>query len=95
MITNLLDNIDLLANAMVSFVDHCLDGLEANVDHINQVIERSLMVVTHLTPVIGYDKAGEIALVALKSGRTIKEVVEEMGLEIENLDDLLDPRKMV
>ncbi|HMF32941.1 MAG TPA: lyase family protein, partial [Candidatus Lokiarchaeia archaeon] len=95
MISNLVDGIELLANAMGSFVDHCLDGLEANTDHINQMLDQSLMVVTHLTPIIGYDKAGEIALIALKSGKTIREVIIEMGLEIEDLDDLLDPRKMV
>jgi len=54
------------------------------------------MLVTRLTPIIGYEKAGEIAKKAHETGKTIKEIIKEMGLVIEEeLDELLDPRKMV
>jgi fumarate hydratase class II len=55
-----------------------------------------LMVVTNLIPEIGYDRASEIAQKAYKTGKTIKEIVSEMGLKFKgDLDKLLDPRKMV
>jgi fumarate hydratase class II len=96
MIVNLLDSIELLANGINSFVKNCLNGLKANVDRINSQLEKNLMVVTNLVPIIGYDKASEIARRANRSGKTIKQTVLEMGLKIDgNLDELLDPRKML
>lgn len=95
MIANLLDSIELLANGINSFVRYCLNGLKANVDHINSQLEKNLMVVTNLVPLIGYDKASEIARKANRNGKTIKEIILEMGLKIDgNLDELLDPRRM-
>lgn len=96
MIVNLLDSIELLANGINSFVKNCLNGLKANVDRINSQLEKNLMVVTNLVPIIGYDKASEIARRASRTGKTIKQTVLEMGLKIYgNLDELLDPRKML
>ena len=94
-IVNLLDALNILANGIRSFTVNCLEGLEANVPAIESQLERSLMLVTRLSPVIGYDKAGEIAKKAHESGKTIREIIIELGLEIENLDELLDPHKMV
>jgi fumarate hydratase class II len=95
MISNLLESIKLLGAGIESFTEHCLRGLKVNKEHIHQQLERSLMVVTRLSPVIGYDKASEIARRAYHEGKTIREVVSEEGIEIEDLDDLLDPSKMV
>jgi fumarate hydratase class II len=96
MIVNLLDSIDLLANGINSFVKNCLDGLKANVDHINSQLEKSLMSATNLVPLVGYDKASEIVKRASRTGKTIRQTIIDMGLKIEgNLDELLDPRKMV
>jgi fumarate hydratase class II len=96
MITNLLDSIKLLANGINSFITYCLNGLKANADRINSQLERNLMVITNLVPLIGYDKASEIALRASRNGKTIKETILEMGMRIEgNLDELLDPKRMV
>ena len=53
------------------------------------------MIVTNLSPIIGYDKCSEIAQRAHKEGKTCKVVIKEMGLKIDNLDELLDPKKMV
>lgn len=95
-IVNLLYSIEILSGGIVSFIDHCLDELQANEEKINADLDRMLMVVTNIVPFIGYDKAAEIAMMANESGKTIKQVVIEMDLKIDgDLDDLLDPRKMV
>jgi fumarate hydratase class II len=67
-----------------------------NQARIDKQLEHSLMIVTRLVPIIGYDKAAEIAKTAHTTGKTIHEVVIESGVEIEgDLDEILDPRKMV
>jgi len=95
MIVNLLESIDILIGGINSFNDHCLIDLEANEEQINNQLEEMLMIVTNLTPIIGYDKCSEIAQRAYKEGKTCKKVIKEMGLKIDNLDELLDPKKMV
>ena len=95
MIVNLLESIKILSLGIQSFVQHCLSGIQVNQKHIQQQLEQSLMLVTRLSPIIGYDKAAEIAKKAHAEGKTIREVIKEMGLEIDNLDELLDPKKMV
>ncbi|MHA3963854.1 MAG: class II fumarate hydratase [Candidatus Thorarchaeota archaeon SMTZ1-45] len=96
MIVNLLDSIRILGKAIDSFVENCLQGLEVNKEQIARQLQESLMVVTRLAPIIGYDKAAEIAKIALSTGKTIHEVVTESGIEINgDLDELLDPTKMV
>ncbi|MFW9909727.1 MAG: class II fumarate hydratase [Candidatus Thorarchaeota archaeon] len=94
-IVNILDALGILSNGIESFVNKCLRDLAPNLPVIEEHLKRSLMVVTRLSPVIGYDKAGLIARAAYESGKTIRETIEEMGLEVENLDELLDPTKMV
>ncbi|MHA2294414.1 MAG: class II fumarate hydratase [Candidatus Hodarchaeales archaeon] len=95
-IINLLESIQLLANGMTSFVKNTLRRLKPNIKQIENHLSRSLMLVTNLTKVIGYDKAGEIAQIAYKTGKTIREVIIEQGIDIEgDLDDLLDPKRMV
>jgi len=95
MIVNLLESINILIGGINSFIDHCLIDLEANEDQINNQLEEMLMVITNLAPIIGYDKCSEIAQKAYKEGKTCKKVIKEMGLEIDNLDELLDPKNMV
>ncbi|MHA1244122.1 MAG: class II fumarate hydratase [Candidatus Heimdallarchaeota archaeon] len=95
MIINLLESIEILSRGIVSFVDNCLVGLKVNEKTIHEELEQSLMVVTNLTPIIGYEKAGEVAQRAFITGKTIKEIVKEMNLDIKDLDSLLDPKKMV
>ncbi len=96
MIVNLLESIKILSTGINSFVEKCLIGIQANFDQINAQLNRVLMIVTNLVPLIGYDKASEIAQIAYKTGKTIKSVIQEKGLEIEgDLDELLDPKKMV
>ncbi|MFX1367766.1 MAG: class II fumarate hydratase [Promethearchaeota archaeon] len=96
MTANVLDSIHLLSNGISSFIDNCLEGIEPDLKAIQSQLDRSLMIVTKLSPVIGYDRAGEIAKQAYKSGKTIRETIKEMGIEIEDdLDKLLDPSTMV
>ena len=96
MIYTILDSINILSNGIKSFTENCLKGLKANIDNIKSQLDRMLMIVTNLNPIIGYDKAAEIAQKAYKENKTIKEVIFEMGIEIKgDLDDLLDPKKMV
>jgi fumarate hydratase class II len=95
MIVRLLESIEMLANAINSFVENCLKGLRANVTHMESQLESNLMVVTRLVPQIGYDKAAEIAQTADKTGKTIKQVVLERKIRLKgNLDKILDPKRM-
>ena len=95
MIYNLLESIEILSNGIKSFTNNCLLGLKANKEKIQQYLERTLMIVTKLSPIIGYEKAGEVAKKAFETNKTIKEVVLEMKLKIDNLDELLDPYKII
>ena len=95
MITTLLESIKILSAGIESFTEHCLLGLKVNREHVRQQLERSLMLVTRLSPIIGYDKASELAKRAHHEGKTIREVIEEEQIKIDNLDELLDPSKMV
>jgi len=97
MIISLLESIKILYGGIKSFIDHCLIDLKANKTQINSQLERMLMIITNLTPLIGYDKCSEIAQRAYKEGKTCREVIKEMGLDIDDkqLDDLLDPKRMV
>jgi len=95
MIYNLLESINILSGGINSFIDKCLIGLKPNLEQINAHLERMLMIVTNLNQYIGYDKCSEIAQKAYKEGKTIREVITELGLEFEeDLDKLLDPKKM-
>jgi fumarate hydratase class II len=96
MIVNILESIRLLSGGIDSFTENCLKGIQANEPQIQKQLDRSLMIVTRLSPILGYDRASEIAKKAHESGKTIREVVIESGIEFEgDLDDILDPSKMV
>ncbi len=92
---NLLQSIELLSTASRVFTRRCIEGLEADRQKCEATIERSLAMCTSLAPVIGYDKAAQIAKVAHETGRTVREVAMEIsGLEKSKIDDLLDPKKL-
>lgn len=95
MIVNLLESMKLLGAGIESFTQNCLKGLKVNEEGIKQQLDQSLMLATRLSSVIGYDRAAEIAKKAHKEGKTIREVIQEENIDIENLDELLDPSKMV
>jgi len=92
---NLLQSISLLANGCVVFAEKCVDGIQADAERCEQMIERSLAIVTALAPKIGYDQAAAIAKEAYESGRTVREVASEKQLlPQDELDRALDPWKM-
>ena len=78
-IHNFLQSVRLLADGMNSFEEHCARGIAANHERIEELMERSLMLVTALTPHIGYDKATEIAKHAHREGSTLKQAALALG----------------
>ena len=89
----MLESIDLLSAATANFSARCIEGLTAT-DRGPQLVEQGLMLATALAPVIGYDEAAKLAKDALKSGRTIRELALEHGMDPAELDRLLDPAAM-
>jgi fumarate hydratase, class II len=93
---NLLMSIEILSNGVKLFDEKCVKGIEANVERINETVERSLMLATPLAPVVGYDKAAEISKKAFKENKTVREVaLATLDLSKEQLNEILDPSKMV
>ncbi len=91
---NLVQSIEILGSASANLADQTIAGLKAT-DRGPALVEQGLMLATALAPVVGYDKAAEISKEAYKTGKTIREVArEKTDLSEEELDDLLDARKM-
>ena len=91
---NLLDSIRLLSAATRLFAEKCVDGIEANRETCEHYAELTLSAATALNPYIGYDKATEIVKEAAASGRSLREVAREAGVDDETLDKALDYRAM-
>lgn len=92
---NLLQSIELLSRGIAAFEEKCLAGLQADEQRCSDLLEQSLALVTALVPEIGYDRAGELAKRAHQSGRTLRELALEDGMDAQILDRLLDPATMV
>ena len=91
----MMENIRILSNGMQAFLDRLLYDLEVDKERTTGLVEQSLMMVTSLAPVIGYDTASKIARRALAEGKTIRELVTEEGLlDPAELKVLLDARRM-
>ena len=96
MIHNVLQSVVLLADGCTNFRKYLVDGAEPNRKKIAEYVERSLMLVTALAPVIGYDKASEIAHYASEHDLTLKQAALKLGYVSEaEFDRVVDPRKMV
>jgi fumarate hydratase class II len=92
---DLLHGIELLSDACRSFREHCVEGLEANRERIDEHVTNSLMLVTALTPRIGYDKAAEIAKLAHHEGTTLRAASLALGyLSESEFDQLIRPEAM-
>jgi len=91
---NLLQSIALLASACELFAEKCVDGIEANLAGCEASAEGTLAVATALNPYIGYDKASEIVKHASASGRRLREVAREHGVDEATLDAALDLRRI-
>jgi fumarate hydratase class II len=95
-IFNLMQSIAILSDGCVNFRKFTIEGAEPNLARIKEHVERSLMLVTALVPVIGYDKAAKIAQHALEKDLTLKEAALELGFVSEaEFDRVVDPAKMV
>ena len=96
MVYNVLRSIRLLSDASISFTDNCVVGVEANTDQIDQLMQRSLMLVTALNPHIGYDNAAKVAKKAHADGTTLKEAAMELELlTSDEFDQWVRPQDMV
>ncbi len=92
---NLLQSIALLTSAADAFGERCIGGLKANRERCEELVEQSLAMATALAPVIGYDRAAEIAKEAYAQGKTVREVARSKNLiSAEELEKILDPRPM-
>jgi fumarate hydratase class II len=91
---NILDSVTLLASACRLFADKCVDGIEANRETCERYAELTLSAATALNPYVGYDRATEIVKEAAASGRSLREVAREKGVEESILDEALDYRAM-
>ena len=91
-----LQSVRLMADAAESFTEHCVVGIEPRVDNIKAALDRSLMLVTALTPTIGYDNAAKIAKAAHKNGTTLREEAVRGGYVTEaQFDAIVRPEKMI
>lgn len=95
-IYNVLNSIQLLSDACVSFTDNCVTGIQANLERIDELLHGSLMLVTALNPHIGYDNAAKIAKKAYEDGSTLKDAGVALGLlTAEDFDAWIKPEEMV
>jgi fumarate hydratase class II len=93
---NILNSIDVLTGACDTFYKFCVIGIRPNVKRIEEMVSNSLMLVTTLTPKIGYDKAAEIAQKAYSEGTSLKEAALKLGyLTAEEYDIIVKPEVMV
>ena len=96
MIFNLLQSIKLLADVSRSFTDNCVVGIKANRERIDALLDNSLMLVTALSPYIGYDKAAQVAHEAFEKGDSLKETAVRLGyVTAEEFDKYVIPQDMV
>jgi len=91
----LLESGRLLANVTNVFREKCVEGIQANVARCNELVEYSMAMVTSLAPIIGYDRAAEIAKESAKTGKTVREICREKNVLPEaELEKALDPFEM-
>ena len=96
LIYNLIQSIYLIADVCRSFTAHCARGIEANKSVIDHYVKNSLMLITALNPVIGYDKAAKIAKTAHADNSSLKEACLKLGfLTAAEFDQAVDPKKMI
>ncbi|MCF8589036.1 class II fumarate hydratase [Gordonia liuliyuniae] len=95
-INNVLHSARILGDAAVKLREYCIEGTQLHEERIAELLDQSLMLVTALSPVIGYDKASAIAHKANDEGTTLREAALATGyLDAATFDDVVDPRKMV
>jgi fumarate hydratase, class II len=96
MIANILQSIAILSDGCTNFRKYLVEGTQPNRKKIGEYLQRSLMLVTALSPVIGYDKAAAIAQSAYREDLSLKEAAIGSGfVDEKRFDEIVDPRKMV
>ena len=92
---NILQSIQLLARAATVFSDRCASGIEVNRDRCEGLVEQSLAMCTSLAPLIGYDKAAEVAKESFKTGKTVRQIAAEKKLLSDaDLAKAMDAKRM-
>jgi fumarate hydratase class II len=92
---NLLEAVALLSSAAVTFRTKCVEGIKAHDEHCRELAEKNVIIVTALNPHIGYDNGAKVAKEALATGKTVRQVVLDLGLmNAEDLDRVLDLKRM-
>ena len=91
---NILGSLTLLANAVGTFTERCVAGLEPRLENCARHIEHSVSTVTALVPILGYEAAAALAQRALAEGRTVRALAREAGLSDARLDEVLNPRRL-
>lgn len=95
-VANVLRSITLLADSSNSFNKNCVKGIQVNQERVDELLQKSLMLVTALNPHIGYDNAAKIAKTAHKEGTTLKEAALKLGLLTEKqFKEWVDPSQML
>jgi fumarate hydratase, class II len=93
---NTLDSVRLLSDAMNSFAQHCVKGITVNKARVEELLQRSLMLVTALAPHIGYDRASAVAKHAQKNGTSLREAALALNAVTgDEFDRWVDPRQML
>ena len=92
---NYLQSVRLLADAAMSFTEHCVSGIEPRLDNIKASLDKSLMLVTALAPKYGYDRAAKIAKTAHKHGTTLRQEAIADGIPAADFDAIVRPEKMI
>ena len=90
-----LQSVRLLADAADSFRTNCVEGIIPNEAQLEELLARSLMLVTALAPAIGYDKAANIAKAAHHNGTTLREEALKAGVDAKLFDETVRPEKML
>ena len=91
---NLLQSIEIVANAVGLFADSCITGIRANLGRCRDLAERSCALVTAIAPSIGYDRAAQIVKRARQGNKTIREAMLEEGIPRTEVDRILDLKRM-
>lgn len=95
-VANVLRSITLLSDSCNSFNKNCVKGIQVNQERVDELLQKSLMLVTALNPHIGYDNAAKIAKTAHKEGLTLKETALKLGLLTEQqFDEWVNPADML